>query len=132
MDNLLQGLFLMGMGLLIGIIIIVIRISISCTRARKILRQAEDSEKRGDLQNAAARYKSLIFAVAANEQEVPIWLSRLEAVYRKQGRELQTDEILDAHRIIVDIRKSRMSPEEKKRLNKAALEGMKARLEAIP
>lgn len=131
MDYLLQSLFLVGIGLIIGIIIIVTRISISCTRARQILRQAEDSEKRGDLQHAAAHYKRLILAVAANEQEVPMWLSRLEAVYRKQGRELKTGEILDAHRIIVDIRKSKMSCEEKKRLNKAAMEGMKARLEAV-
>ena len=121
-----------GIGFVIVIILTVVRTAVSSAKARKILRQAEESEKQGDLQNAATHYKRLILAVAANEKEVPMWLARLEAVYKKQGSQPKTDEIMEAHKTIVDIWKSKMSTSEKRRLRKAAIEGMKAKMEALP
>jgi hypothetical protein len=121
-----------GIGLVIVIILTLVRIAISSAKARRILRQAEEAEKQGDLQNAAKHYKDLILAVAANEKEVPVWLARLEAVYEKQGRQMKTDEIMNAHKTIVDIWKSKMSNSEKRRLHRVAIEGMKSKLEALP
>jgi hypothetical protein len=61
-----------------------------------------------------------------------MWLARLEAVYNKQGIQPKTDAVIEAHKTIVDIWKSKMSGLEKKRLHKTAIEGMAATLEALP
>ena len=129
-----MGAILVGtvIGLAFGVLYILIPSAVYHVRARKILRQAEEAEKQGDLQNTITHYKKLILAVAANEKEVPMWLARLEAVYQKQGSQPKTDEVMGAHKTIVDIWKSKMSGSEKKRLHKIALDGMKAKLEALP
>jgi hypothetical protein len=59
-------------------------------------------------------------------------LAHLQAVYQKQGSQPKTDEVMEAHKTIVDIWKSKMSGSEKKRLHRAAIDGMKAKLDALP
>ena len=129
-----MGAILVGtvIGLAFGVLYILIPSAVYHVRARKILRRAEEAEKQGDLQNAITHYKQLILAGAANEKEVPTWLAHLQAVYQKQGSQPKTDEVMEAHKTIVDIWKSKMSGSEKKRLHRAAIDGMKAKLDALP
>jgi len=119
-------------GLVLLIVMIGIRYAVSSAKARKILHQAEELEKQGNFQDAATHYKKLILAVAANEQEVPMWLGRLNAVYEKMGIQAKTEEVVQTHKTIVDIWKSKMSDSEKRNLNKSAMESLKTQLDALP
>ena len=125
-------LFIYGIGAVIVIVITVIRVGMATSKARGILRQAEAAEGRGDLPAAARYYKDLILAVAANEKEVPVWLERLRGVYEKMSVKANTDEVFQAHRVIVDIWKSKMGDSEKRSMHRSAMEGLRSALSLLP
>lgn len=128
----MEFLIMSGIGMVILIIIVVIKTAVSCAGARKLLRQAESAESAGNLDEAVTQYKALLLAVAANKEEVPQWLSRLEGVYKKKQIDVDTSAVLAAHKTIADIWDSKMSDGEKNRLHKEALQGMKVKLDALP
>jgi ABC-type transport system involved in Fe-S cluster assembly fused permease/ATPase subunit len=128
----MEFLIMGGIGLVIVVIATVIRTAISCAGARKLLRQAEAAESVGNLDEALTQYKALLLAVAANKEEVPKWLARIEGVYKKKEVAVDTSDVLAAHKTIADIWDSKMSDGEKNRLHKEALQGMKVKLDALP
>jgi hypothetical protein len=128
----MHSLVLYGIGLVLVIVIMAIRMAAASAKARKLLQQAEEAERQGDLPGAAAHYKKLALAVAANGKEFPMWLGRLTGIYGKMGVSAPTDGILEAHRAILDIWKSKMSDSEKKRLHRTAMESLRTQLDALP
>jgi hypothetical protein len=48
------------------------------------------------------------------------------------GVEAKTDELLQAHKVILDIWKSKIPASEKNELHKSAMEGLKIKLDALP
>jgi len=120
------------MPVLIFFIACAIALAFGYLREWKILRLAEESEKTGDLQNAAKQYKRLILARVLNEEKVRMGLARLEAIYKRLGVEARTDEVLQAHKTILDLSKSKIPTSEKNDLHKSAMDSLKSQLDALP
>jgi hypothetical protein len=125
-------LILVVLPLVIVFIAGAIALTFGYLREWKIFRQAEESEKTGDLQNAAKQYKRFILARVLDGEKVRMGLARLESVYKRMGVEAKTDELLQAHKVILDIWKSKIPASEKNELHKSAMEGLKIKLDALP
>ena len=121
-----------GVGIVIVFIIISIRTAVSSAGARKLLRKAEAAEAAGELAEAIKHYKDLLLAVAANEDEFPVLLSKLEDLYRRKSVLIDSSDILAAHKVFSEIWGSKMSDGEKRRLHNETYDGVKAKLDALP
>jgi hypothetical protein len=123
---------IMGIVVVIFFIVKVIKGAKLCAAADEMLCQAEAAESAGNLDEAVTQYQALLHALAANKEQFPQFLERLEGVYKKKEVPVDTSDVLSVHKTIVDIWDSKMTGREKNRLYKEALQGMKVKLDALP